>query len=155
MANIFGAAGGANGGRQTHNGSFRADDLTLMLAGQSGAGALVQQAQFAVQRTVNMLYELGSNNVYYVGNRRQGTANLSRIVGSSGIFKQLLTDYGDMCTPKMLNLTAGGGCGKQAGTSVAYDLLDATLTSVGGQVTAQEIVFTEQLAFICTDIEIT
>jgi len=149
MANsIFGKA-------QTHNGSFRADDLTVFFGGQSGVGALVQQAQFTVQRAVNMLYELGSNNVYYVGNRRQGTANLSRIVGSSGAFKQLLSKFGDMCKPDTLTLTAGGGCGNQSGSSVTYDLANATLTSIGGSVTAQDIVITEQLAFICSDIDVT
>ena len=151
MANSIFNSGGSS---QTHNGSFRAEDLTVDFGGQSGVGALVQQAQFTVQRAVNMLYELGSNNVYYVGNRRQGTANLSRIVGNSSTFRQLITKFGDMCKPDTLTLTASGGCGGASGT-VNYDLLNATLTSVGGSVTAQDIVITEQLAFICSDIDIT
>jgi hypothetical protein len=150
MASIF----NSGGSEQKHNGSFRAEDLTVDFGGQSGIGALVQQAQFTVQRTVNMIYELGSNNVYYVGNRRQGTANLSRVVGSSAAFRQILTDFGNMCTPKTLTLTAAGGCGGQTGT-VNYDLLFATLTSIGGSVTANDIVINEQLAFICSDIDVT
>ena len=150
MPSIF----NSGGKEQTHNGSFRAEDLTVDFGGQSGIGALVQQAQFTVQRTVNMIYELGSNNVYYVGNRRQGTANLSRVVGSSTAFRQLLTKFGDMCKQDTLTLTAAGGCGGQSGT-VNYDLLYATLTSIGGSVTANDIVINEQLAFICSDIDVT
>lgn len=153
MANVFGVGAGGKG-PQNHNGSFRADDLELTLPSGGGAGALVQQVQFQVQRAVNMLYEIGSNNVYYTGNRRQGTANLSRVVGSSDVFKRLLSDYGDMCNPKSLTMTAKGGCGAQAGGGVTYELLHATLTSVGASVTAQEIVVTEQLAFICSDIDV-
>jgi hypothetical protein len=150
MPSIF----NAGGPEQTHNGSFRAEDLTVDFGGQSGVGALVQQAQFTVQRTVNMIYELGSSNVYYVGNRRQGTANLSRVVGSSTAFRELITKFGDMCEPDTLTLTAAGGCGGQSGT-VNYDLLHATLTSIGGSVTANDIVINEQLAFICADIDVT
>lgn len=150
MPSIFNSGGPA----QTHNGSFRAEDLTINFGGQSGVGALVQQVQFTVQRTVNMIYELGSSNVYYVGNRRQGTANLSRVVASNTAFRELIAKFGDMCKPDTLTLTAAGGCGGQSG-EVNYDLLEATLTSIGGSVTANDIVINEQLAFICADIDVT
>jgi hypothetical protein len=167
MANVFNPGGAA----QPFNGAFRAEDLTATFGGQSGVGALVQQAQFTVNRTVNMLYEVGSNNVYYVGNRRQGTAQLNRVVSSSDIFKQLLEKFGNMCTPDTLTLTAGGGCGGGGGIvgaivnavvgggngaagTVHYDLKNATLTSIGGSVSAQEIIINEQLGFICSDIDV-
>jgi len=152
MPSIFNAGGSA----QTHNGSFRAEDLTVEFGGQSGVGALCQQVQFTVQRTVNMIYELGSSNVYYVGNRRQGTANLSRVVGSTTVFRELIATFGNMCEPDTLTLSAGGGCGTGGAASgfVSYDLLHATLTSIGGSVTANDIVVNEQLAFICADIDV-
>lgn len=147
MANIFGT-------EQTHEGSFRADDLKLTFAGGDGAGALVQQANFTLTRQVNMLYEIGSTNVYYVGNRRQGQAQLNRVVGGSGQFQQLVTTYADMCNPDMLTLEASGGCGGAAG-GVTYNLMEATLTQIGASVTAQDIVITENLGFIFADLEIT
>lgn len=146
MANIFGK-------EQTHEGSFRADDLKMTFAGAGGAGALVQQANFTLTRNVNMLYEIGSTNVYYVGNRRQGQAQLNRIVGGKGTFRQLLTTFGDMCKPDMITMEASGGCGS-AGGGVTYNLTEATLTQVGASVTAQEIVITENLGFLFADIEI-
>ena len=144
MPSIFGEG-------QLHTNSFRADDLELDIAGDA-KGALVQQVNFTLTRTVNMLYEIGSTNVYYVGNRRQGQAQLQRIVGGSGSFQTLLTEYGNMCEPKPLALNATSGCG---GGAVNYNMLAATLTQVGASVTAQEIVITESLGFIFADLEIT
>jgi hypothetical protein len=145
MANVFGST-------QKHKGSFRADDLKMTFGGTGGDGALVQQANFTLTRNVNMLYEIGSTNVYYVGNRRQGQAQLNRIVGGSGTMSALLSKFGDMCKPDTITLTASGGCGGGGG-SANYNLKEATLTQIGASVTAQEIVITEQLGFIFADIE--
>ena len=69
------------GTSQGLNGVIRAEDVTLTFPGVGGAGgaagALVQQAQLNCERTVNMIYEIGSNKVYYVGDRRRGTAQFN------------------------------------------------------------------------------
>jgi hypothetical protein len=142
------------GKNQEHKGTFRAEDLKMTFAGGSGDGALVQQANFTVNRTVNFLYEIGSNNIYSVGNRRQGQAQLVRVVGGSSNFKTMVTKYGDMCNPADLDLEGTGGCGGVT-VGVTYKLKKATLTSIGASVTAQEIVINENLGFICSDIEYT
>lgn len=148
MANAF--TGSAD---QLHKGSFRADDLKLTMAGINGDGALVQQANFTITRQINMMYEIGSTNVYYVGGRRQGQVQMQRIVGGSANFKQLVTKYGDMCKPDKISLEAQGGCGGASG-KVTYDLLGATITQIGASVTAQEVVITESLGFIFSDLQI-
>ena len=152
MPSIFGGTAGKATGSpdQKFNGAFRADDLTLTIPG-GASGAMVQQVNFTITRNVNMLYEIGSTNVYYVGNRRQGQCQMNRIVGGKGDFKKLLTDYGDMCKPKPLTLDAKGGCGGAEG-GITYTLESATLTTVGASVTAQDIVITENLGFIFTDL---
>ena len=148
------------GNKQTHVGSFRAEDLTLTLGGD--AAVLVQQVQFTCNRTVNMLYEIGSNNVYYVGNRRQGQCQMSRVVGGNPAMRALITKFGNMCTPDILELkaqprgigvSAPGVLGKCAQAQRTYRMLDATLTSIGASITAQEIVLTENLGFIFSDLE--
>jgi hypothetical protein len=140
------------GNKQSHVGSFRAEDLTLTLGGQKAV--LVQQVQFTCNRTVNMLYEIGSNNVYYVGNRRQGQCQMSRVVGGNASMRQLITKFGNMCSPDTLELKAtGSGGGKCSQAKRTYTMLDATLTSIGASITAQEIVLTENLGFIFSDLE--
>jgi len=154
MASIFGPAGAAAGSpEQTHSGSFRADDLELTIAGDA-PGALVQQVNFTLTRSVNMLYEIGSTNVYYVGNRRQGQAQMQRIVGGASTFRALLDQYGNMCEPQAIELNATGGCGGAGGEGINYRLLAATLTQVGASVTAQDIVITESLGFIFSDLSL-
>jgi hypothetical protein len=147
MASVFGST------VQTHSGSFRAEDLTMTFATKTGAKMLVQSAQFTVNRTVNMMYEVGSNNVYYVGDRKNGQAQLSRVVGGSAEFRSLVTDYADLCAPKSLVLTAAGGCAGVDLAGTRYDLKFATLTSIGASVQAEQIIVNENLGFICSDIE--
>jgi len=136
------------GTAQKHVGSVKADDVTLTLG---SAVVLVQQFQFTVNRTVNFLYEIGSNNVYYVGNRRQGQCQLTRVVAGGGTFTTLLTKYGKMCEPQPMSLK-GTPC--KGGGAVTYDIKDATLTSIGASVTAQDVVINENLSFICSDIDV-
>lgn len=143
MASVFGT-------EQKHKGSFRAEDLKMTFGGGGGDGALVQSANFTLTRQVNLLYEIGSTNVYYVGNRRQGQAQLSRIVGGAGSFQTLVTTYGDMCKPKDITMEASGGCG---GKGVKYNMKSATLTTIGASVTAQDIVITENVGFIFLDLD--
>ncbi len=140
------------GKEQEHAGSFIADDLELTLGGAGGKGSLIQSANFTMTRQINMLYEIGSSQVYYVGNRRQGTCQMTRIVGGSADFKTLITTYGNMCEPKDLMLKAKGGtCGKSKG--IQYNMKKATLNSMGMSVTAQDIVITESLGFMFADLD--
>jgi hypothetical protein len=141
------------GTEQQHKGSFRAEDLKIDLGGTT-EGLLVQQVQFTLNRTVNMLYEVGSNNVYYVGNRRQGQCQMSRVVGGAANMTALIAKFGNMFSPDQLKLSAtGAGGGKCATAKRTYLMKNATLTSIGASVTAQEIVLTENLAFIFADLD--
>lgn len=145
---------------QVVNGVFRAEDLILEIGGKPAEGMIVQSVQFTCNRTVNFLYEIGSAYVYYVGNRRQGQAQMSRVLGGAGEFKQLVCDYGNLCAPKNLTLrvapaTAGPAArdDRCKAANQQYDLIDATLTSLGASVTANEIVINEQLGFMFADID--
>lgn len=138
------------GAEQKHNGSFRADDVEIDFGGVGGPGGLAQSVQFTCNRTVNFLYELGSSNVYYVGNRRQGQAQCVKVVGGSA---DIIGQYGDMCAPKDLTMKARGGCGGVVGGKT-YKLKYAVLNSVGASVTAQEIVINEQLGFVFSDLDV-
>lgn len=155
MANSVFAAG--NGKDQKFGGAFRADDVFLSWTGGGATeGALVQQAQWSCQRSVNMLYEIGSSNVYYVGNRRQGTAQFTRVVGGNATFKNLITTFGNLCNPQNLVLSTQAsrciGEGTTGRDDLTFTLVASTLNQVGASVSANDIVINEQLGFMFIDL---
>jgi len=153
MPSIF-----TNSEDQNWNGSFRADDLKMTFGtGGDGAGALVQSANWNIRREAQMIYELGSANIYYVGNRRSGTIQLNRVVAASQIYQNLIKDFGDMCTPKAFELSVSGGCKEgqgQTNRDRTYTMKHAIMMSLGGSVEAQSIVVNEQMDFMFSDMEI-
>lgn len=138
-------------GGQTYNGGFRADQLTLTFGGVDVAGFLVQNVQFSYTQQITMLYEIGSENVYYVGGRAQGTATLARVIGPAPLAAQFIQQFNDLCEPQDINFDASAGC---RGGGLKYTLEDAVLTTVSVSVTAQDVVINEQLQFIFVDLEI-
>ena len=153
MAKSAFAAG--NGKDQFFNGAFRADDVSLRWGqGSTATGALVQSAQWTCQRTVNMMYEIGSTAVYYVGNRRQGNAAFTRVVASSQTFKSMVTTFGNLCAPQnmVLDATQAACGGAVAAGGVKYTLVAATLNQIGANITANDIVLNEQLGFMFVDM---
>lgn len=158
MASVF---AGAAGGAQSVQGVIKAEDVKLKINGVDAVGAIVQQAEWSVERTVNMMYEIGTQNVYYVGDRRRGTARFSRVVGGSKDFKTIVSTYGDLCkaNTNTLGLVAGatgsGGGICNSNGSVTYKLLGVTLNSLGASVTANDIIVTESMSFMFVDMEYT
>ena len=150
---VFGAGTGKD---QAFNGAFRADDVHLTWTGNAAErGALVQSAQWSCQRTISFLYEIGSTAVYYVGNRRQGQAQFTRVVAGSDSFKNMVTTFGDLCSPQNLVLNAKQAACNRGTTSeggVEYTLVDATLNQIGGNVSANDIVINEQMGFMFADL---
>ena len=155
-------------GAQTYNGGFRADQLTLKFGGTDVAGFLVQQVQFSYTQQVTLLYEIGSANVYFVGGRAQGTAQLGRVVGPAALGGGLMTLYKDLCDPQDISLNASSGCssigpaapgvpnsrGFGGNGGPAYLLEDAVMTTVSASVTSQDVVVNEQLAFMFVNLSI-
>lgn len=146
------------GTTQSLNGVIRAEDVTLTFPGNAkgAGGALVQQAQITCERTVNMIYEIGSSKVYYVGDRRRGSAQFNRVVGGSDTFKTMITTFGDICKAASNNIIMKVGSATSCGgtkSDVTYTLMSATLNSLGASVTAQDIVVTETMGFMFVDLQ--
>lgn len=150
------AFAGTSGKTQNLGGVIRAEDVTLDFPGNKAGqgGALVQQAQLTCERTVNMIYEIGSSQVYYVGDRRRGTANFSRVVGGSATFVDMVQTFGDICKAKTNNLVMSVGstsCGSTS-SGIKYTMYSATLNSIGASVSANDIVVTESMGFMFVDL---
>jgi hypothetical protein len=150
MASVF--AGG-----QTHRGGFRADQLSLTIGGEPVAGFLIQQVQFQYAQQVSLLYEIGSNFVYYVGGRAQGTASIGHIIGPSDFALKLLDKYKDLCYPQDISFKAGAGCdgpkAENTTSEMTYTLEDAVMTTISVSVTAQDVVINQQLQFMFIDLD--
>ena len=138
-------------GGQTFNGGFRADQLTVTFGGIDVAGFLVQNIQFSYTQQITLLYEIGSEFVYYVGGRAQGTATLARVVGPAPLGGIFINLFNDLCNPQDITFDSSSGC---EGGGLTYTLEDAVLTTVSVSVTAQDVVINEQLQFIFIDLEI-
>lgn len=142
-------------GGQNYNGGFRADQLTLTFGGTDVAGFLVQNVQFSYTQQITMLYEIGSENVYYVGGRAQGSATLSRVIGPAPLSSRFITQFNDLCNPQDINFNTSAGCpvGGSRNGGLNYTLEDAVLTTIAANVTSQDVVINEQLQFIFVDLE--
>ena len=103
MANVF--AGGS-----VYNGSFPANRLRLVIAGVAARGFILQDTGFNFAQQVALLYEVGSNNAYFIGGRSQGQAQVGQVVGPTLFGAALIQRYGDMCTPQDLSLAMGTDC---------------------------------------------
>lgn len=144
------------GGRdQYHGGTFRAEDVVLSWTGATNLeGALVQEATWRAARQVNILYEIGSPAVYYVGNRRSGNAQFRRVVAGKTTFQDMARTFGDICNPQDLVIDARQDpCGRNiTGGGVKYTMKDATLNELGGAVQAESVVINENMAFVFVDM---
>ena len=171
MPNIFEATD------QQIGGAFTAENCVLDL-GLGIDKAIVQRVQFSIERPINFVYEIGNklgapSNVYYVGGRRRGQATFERIVGGSGTFKAFIDGYGPLCQPTgaatagttigaPIVLTAHGGCNIGGGgpggapaavNGVSYTLKTPKITTLGGSVSAQDIVIMETVTMVFLDLE--
>ncbi len=153
MANVFRAT-------QKHAGSFQASDMVMLINGAKQAGHVVQQIQMQYQQQITTLYEIGSNSVYYVGGRAQGTMSVARIAGPQAAPGIILNAYNDICAPGEMTLSAGSdSC--QAGGSFSggqgnsnYLLGGVLVTSLGISTQAQDVVVNEQMAFQFLDLDV-
>ena len=147
MASVFASP-------QTHHGGFRADKLTMQIAGADVAGMLFQNVQFSFTQQITLLYEIGSSFVYYVGGRAQGTATIAFVVGPAEGQQKLLENYGDLCSPKNIGFSAAGGCEESAG-GIAYDLISAVFTTIAASVNSNDLVINQQLQLMFIDLKYT
>lgn len=143
-------------GNQVHRGGFRADQLNVKFGINPARGFLVQQIQFSFTQSVSMIYEIGSEYVYYVGGRSQGTASLSRIMGPAQFSNEFLCLYNDVCCPQNIEFDGSGACpnNKFETASPHYTLEDAVLTTISISVAAQDVVINETLQMMFIDLSV-
>lgn len=145
---------GVFGGTQSYAGSARADQMRFNIAGQTVQGMVLQNVQFTFTQQVNMLYEIGSGNVYYIGGRAQGTASVARIIGPGRAQLSLISTFKNLCAPADLQLDGSAMCDQGSSSGVNYKLRNAVLTSIAGSVNANDVLINEQLQFMFADLDV-
>ena len=146
MADIFGR------NPSPFAGAFAADASTLTIAGQNMATHLIQQLSVNYTQPVNTLFEIGSNNRYYVVGRTTGQMQLGKIVGPTVVSAAFLATLGDVCAQGSRDLTLNLGnaaCkGAGAGASVTLTAKACVATMVGYSMQAQDMLINEQVQLI-------
>lgn len=136
---------------QVFNGGFRAGELKVSFGGVDVSGFVVQNLNFAFNQQVTTLYEVGSNNVYIVGGRAQGTAAIGRVLGPARFASRFVNTFNDICNPQDMHLSASGGSCR-ASEPLKSTLVDALLLGINTQMSAAEVVVQQQLQFMYIDL---
>lgn len=135
-------------------GAFAADAAVLTFGGLAGGGVglIAQQLSFAYQQQITRLFEVGSNNVYYVAGRSQGNASVARVLGPRPVTTAFYQTYGNVCNAATNTLVfqVATGCNLpgDTGSGIALALVGTVIMSVGFSVAAENMVVNEQLAMM-------
>jgi hypothetical protein len=144
--------------------TFAGDGSTVF-----GVGMLTQNIQINYQQQVNRLYEVGTNNTYFIGGRTQGQMGVGRVIGPRAVQVAFYTKYGNMCNARTntINLSSIGSiCGTdasltgvvlsqgQTGQASKYSMKFCIITNIGITIGAQDMVVNEQLQLMFVSLEV-
>lgn len=139
-------------GRQNSNyaGAFSADNSKLILFGAQGGGLLVQNINIQYQQPIQTIFEVGSNNRYYVVGRPSGNMTLAQILGPTDLALEALRRLGDPCNGQVnrqLAMTLGSASclGANRGRELILTADGCISSSVGFSVTAEQMLVTQQV----------
>lgn len=127
MADIFGRNISKNGAVFVSEEAL----MTLSNAGELGVGALVQNVEIQYQQTFNMLFELGSNNIYPIMGRPQGSLTIGRIVGEGGFSESFFDTCGGGSTISIHAKQGTCGPGPGGGGTVGVTMHSVFVTNYG------------------------
>lgn len=147
--------------------------LGLGVAGQLAAGGgqapssmvglLTQSINSQYNQILTPLREIGSNLVYYVGGRSQGSLGMARIIGPRPIAVGFYQKFGDLCDIDTNNIDLNlklGSCPTREGGAVVqgqagvYSHKMAVINSLGMNFGAQDAIINEQVQMLYTALNL-
>lgn len=138
-------------------GAFAADASVLIFNGVDQALQLIQQLSVNYSQPVNTIFEIGSNNRYYVVGRTTGQVMFGRIIGPTVTSAALLQVLGNVCAKgdRNLTLTLGNAAcaGSGAGKKIILIAKAVVAQSVGYSMQAEQMLINEQVQCICGELE--
>jgi hypothetical protein len=145
MADIFNAAGKIGG-------VFKGTTVALTLGGAGIKGALVQNININYSRNVSRIWELGSDDTYYVIGHTEGQAQMSRIVSKND--GDILDALADACEAKGKILSMSGTADTCEGEgNFGIKMSGPMLISRSFAVDAQQFMITSQAGIMFSGLE--
>lgn len=145
MADIFGR------NPSPFAGAFAADASTLIIGGTNMATNLIQQLSVNYTQPVNTIFEIGSNNRYYVVGRTTGQMTWGKIIGPTVVGTALLAKLGNVCAQGSRDLTLRLGnsqcSGSGTGGSITLTAKAVVAMMVGYSMQSQDMLINEQCQF--------
>ena len=136
----------------TYAGAFSADNAQLILFGEGTrtVGLLVQSIQTQYNQPIQTIFEVGSDNRYYVVGRPSGSMTIAQILGPSRIALTKLRQLGNPCDSTVnrdLAFTLGSSACLGGSKGVALTLTASGCISSGAafSVTAEQMLVTQQV----------
>lgn len=116
---------------------------------------LAQQLRFSYAQSVNQIYELGSQNIYYVVGRTQGQGSIGKVAGATNSVCEIYEQYGDACRAKknVIQLSMENpDCtievdGEPFANAAAFSLLYVVFVNVDFSIGAQDMLINENTSF--------
>lgn len=138
---------------QQFGGAFPIDGAKISFSGSDGnllgVGFVTQNLNYQYAQPITTLFEVGTNNVYVVAGRARGSAGLARVLGPRPIISGFYSQYGNVCNmgSNILSLDcASGSCPAVSSGAFVLGMHYAVITSVGGSVTSENALFSENVA---------
>lgn len=153
MADVF------NRRALTFGGAFAADsaEISLSIRNQAGVGLITQTLSIQYQQPITRIYEVGSQNTFFVAGRPQGTAAIAAILGPGAVNAAFFQSIGDVCNAvgNDLNVCVQAGCqgfSDQGFSGLRFIAKNIVMQSIGLSVAAQDMVINEQLSLFFTSL---
>ena len=138
-------------------GTFKGTVATLTIASADAAltGSLVQNLSFNYNRQVTRLFEIGSENQYFIIGSSEGQGQIGSILGPSNIVVEVLNRLGDACKASenvVAFLARSEFCAGRRSTNVGLRVVcyGALLTGVNVGITAQDFLVQQGGQFMFT-----
>jgi hypothetical protein len=151
QGDMFGSTG-------TVAGIFKGTGVKLILGtgdGSSNAlvGALVQTIALTYTRDVTRVWELGSDNTYYIVGHTAGQMQMDRIVAKAG--EDILDMLSDVCTSASTSLTLSNtevDCSPAGGASFSLQIGGPVVTQRGFSMAANQFVVNSNAALMFSSL---
>jgi len=152
MADIFGRFGAGRG--SGFGGAFRANAANIVFTVGAGGAAidlnkvLTTQVTANYSQAVNRVYDLQSDNAYYVMGRTNGNGAMGAVFGPKGQTVLAYETMADPCSQVKMSINYSSATCENDNTRGSRSLTGLVLQNVGFSVNSQDMMINENLQFL-------